>query len=137
MKRHILIVEDCETTRKHLQKLLAADPDLEVDTAATGTKALEALVNHHYSLALIDLRMPGLDGRQLVEEVEKGGLPVTVIVTTGSGSIDDAVRAMRLGAYDFLTKPLDMDHLLLVLKRALRERTLQDEVSVLQERLQD
>src|SRR5439155_19130370 len=81
--------------------------------------------------------MPGLDGMKLVEEVRTRQLPVTVIVMTGFGSIDQAVQAMRLGAYDFLTKPVDPDHLRLVIGRAVRERGLQDEVVQLRERLRN
>ena len=81
--------------------------------------------------------MPGMDGMELIEEVQKRRLPVTVIVTTGHGSIDEAVQAMRMGAYDFLTKPIDLDHLRLVVERALRERQLQDEVAILRQQLQN
>src|SRR5262249_27912906 len=88
------------------------------------------------SIFLTDLKLPGLDGLQLVEEVQKRALPVTVMVFTGYGSIQDAVQAMRLGAYDFLTKPIDPDHLRLVIRRALRERSLQDEILHLREQMQ-
>jgi DNA-binding NtrC family response regulator len=81
--------------------------------------------------------MPRIDGMQLIEEVQRRRLPVTVIVTTGFGDVDKAVQAMRLGAYHFLTKPIDFQHLGLVVERALRERTLQDEVAFLREELQD
>src|SRR5439155_23595926 len=80
---------------------------------------------------------PHISGMELLEEVQKRRLPVAVIVTTGYGSIDEAVQAMRLGATDFLTKPIDIDHLRLVIRRALRERALLDEVAALREQLQD
>ena len=136
VQRQILIVEDCDRTRVHLQRLLESDPDLNVDGAANGTEALAALRERPYSIMITDLRMPDIDGMQLIEEVQKRRLPVTTIVTTGHGSIDEAVRAIRLGAYDFLTKPIDVDHLRLVVQRALRERTLQDEVASLREQIQ-
>src|SRR5262249_24488495 len=104
---------------------------------ANGTEALEALVESNYSLVLTDLKMPGVDGMQLIEEVQKRRLPVTVIVTTGHGSIEEAVQAIRMGAYDFLTKPIDIQHLRLVLQRALRERALQDAVAQLRAQLRD
>jgi DNA-binding NtrC family response regulator len=106
-----------------------------VDTVADGAAALEALVKGAYSLFLTDLKMPGKDGMQLIEECRRRQLPVTVIVTTGYGSINDAVKAIRLGAYDFLTKPVDIDHLRVVLERAIRERHLREEVSLLRNRL--
>ncbi len=90
---------------------------------------------HFYSIVLIDLRMPHLDGMQLIQEIQKQNFPVTVIVMTGHGSIDQAVQAIRMGAYDFLTKPLDEDHLRLVVRRALADRALRDEVVYLREQL--
>jgi DNA-binding NtrC family response regulator len=134
-KRRILIADDHEGNRKQLQEILSSD-NLQVDIAADGTTALEALVEHSYSIFITDLKMPRINGMQLIEEIQQRRLPVTVVVTTGFGSVDEAVKAMRLGAYDFLTKPIDPDHLKLLIERALRERTLQDEVASLREQLQ-
>jgi DNA-binding NtrC family response regulator len=135
MPRRILIVEDNEVARRQLQQLLQSDLKLQVDATGDGQKALQDLTEHNYSIVITDLRMPRLDGMELIREVQQRRLPVTIIVTTGHGSIDEAVQAIRLGAYDFLTKPIDIDHLRLVLQRALRERTLQDEVVYLREQL--
>jgi DNA-binding NtrC family response regulator len=134
--RRLLIAEDNELTGRQLQQLLAAELQLQVDSVRNGQEALAALTKQTYSILLTDLKMPRLDGLELIQEVQKRRLPVTVIVTTGHGSIDEAVQAMRLGAYDFLTKPLDVQHLRLVVERALRERTLQDEVVALRDQLQ-
>ena len=121
MERRVLIAEDNEVNRQQMQQVLEADHKVKVDTVADGMGALEALVNNNSSILLTDLKMPHLNGMQLIEEVQKRRLPVTVIVMTGFGSIDQAVKAMRLGAVDFLTKPVDIDHLRLVLDRVLRE----------------
>ncbi|MBI1918778.1 MAG: sigma-54-dependent Fis family transcriptional regulator [Planctomycetes bacterium] len=137
MPRRILIVEDNELARTQLQKALAVDRALRVDTVNDGSKALQMLLEENFSIVLTDLRMPRLDGMQLIQEIQKRRLPVTVIVTTGHGSIEESVQAIRLGAYDFLTKPIDIDHLRLILERALRERELQDEVASLRTQLQD
>ena len=136
IRRRILIVEDNDLARRQLQQLLQTDPHLDVDATSDGAKALQSLAEQNYSIVLTDLRMPGLDGIQLIREVQQRNLPVTVIVTTGHGSIDEAVQAIRLGAYDFLTKPIDVDNLRLVMQRALRERSLQDEVASLRAQLQ-
>ncbi len=109
--------------------------NLEVDTATNGFEALEMLERQPYSLVVTDLRMPKMDGMKLIEEIQARRLPVTVVVTTGHGSVNDAVQAMRMGAYDFLTKPPDPQHLCLLVQRALRERALQDEVSALRQTL--
>ena len=120
--RRILIVEDNEVARRQLQQLLSTDLQLQVDVTGDGQKALQDLTEHNYSIVLTDLRMPRLDGMELIREVQQRRLPVTIIVTTGHGSIDEAVQAIRLGAYDFLTKPIDVDHLRLVVQRALRDQ---------------
>src|SRR5260370_34890027 len=135
MKRRILIAEDSPQTRDQLRTLLEAGEGFEVDTTGDGRAALEALTKNHYSIFLTDLKMPQLDGMKLIEEIRRRQLSVTVLVLTGFGSIDKAVQAMRLGAYDFLPKPIDIDYLRLVIKRALRERCLEDEVANLREQL--
>src|SRR5438093_2572851 len=136
MKRRILLAEDSERTRQSLKELLENDDQVEVETVQDGEKAIKALTQHNYSIFLTDLKMPGLDGMQLIEQIQKQKIPVTVIVMTGYGSINEAVQAMRLGAYDFLTKPIDVQHLRLVINRALRDRVLQDEVASLREQIQ-
>jgi DNA-binding NtrC family response regulator len=136
-KRRILIAEDNAMTRKQLQQLLESTLGAVVDTAADGSEALEALIERPYSVVVTDLRMPKVSGMELIEEVQKRRLPVAVIVTTGYASIDEAVQAMRLGATDFLTKPIDIDHLRRVLHRALHERALEEEVATLREQLHD
>src|SRR5262245_36287515 len=117
--RRVLIVEDNDLARRQLQHLLQEDSQLRVDATDDGHKALQELTTNTYSLVITDLRLPGLDGMDLIREIQQRGLPVTVIVTTGHGSIDEAVLAIRSGAYDFLTKPIDVDNLRLVVNRAL------------------
>ncbi len=135
--QRVLIVEDLEDTRASLQELLQMSLGLEVDVAEDGASGLALLRQKPYSLVITDLRMPKLGGMKLIEAIQAEKIPVTVIVTTGHGSIKDAVEAMRLGAYDFLTKPPDPQHLCLLVKRALRERALQDEVVALRQQLGD
>lgn len=135
--RRLLIVEDNPLERRHLQQLLQSDPELLVDTVDTGSKALDYLRHRNCSVVVTDLRMPGLDGMDLLKEIQDRGMPVTVIVTTGHSSIEEAVEAIRMGAYDFLTKPFEIEQLRLVVQRALRERSLQDELVSLREQLRD
>jgi two-component system, NtrC family, response regulator AtoC len=135
-QRRLLIAEDNEDTCRQLKTLLEAEGNLHVDTTRDGRQALEALQQNFYSIFLTDLKMPHLDGMQLIEEIQKQDIPVTVIVMTGHGSIDGAVQAIRMGAYDFLTKPLDPGHLQLVVRRALSDRALRDEVVYLREQLE-
>jgi DNA-binding NtrC family response regulator len=136
-RRRVLIVEDSETARKQIQVFLETDPDLAVDTASNGGDALKAMAERPYSVVVTDLKMPRVDGLQLLEEVQKRRLPADVIITTGFGTVEQAVQAMRLGAVDFLTKPINLEHLKLVIQRALRGQALQDEVTALREKLHD
>ncbi len=117
--RRLLIVDDDEATCQQMKQLLEINPALDVSFQTDGLKALEELTHQEYSIAITDLRMPKLDGMELIQEIQRRRLSVSVIVTTGHGSIDEAVQAIRLGATDFLTKPIDLDHLRRVIDRAL------------------
>jgi DNA-binding NtrC family response regulator len=136
LAQRILVVEDLEDTRESLKELLQLSLGLDVDTAEDGAKGLAMLRERPYSLVITDLRMPKISGMKLIDTIQSEKIPVTVIVTTGHGSIKDAVEAMRLGAFDFLTKPPDPQHLCLLVKRALETRSLQDEVAALRAELQ-
>jgi DNA-binding NtrC family response regulator len=134
--RRILIVEDDDLARRQLQSLLQQDPNLSVKAVGDAERALRELSEQSYSITLVDLRLPGLDGMELIREVQERGLPVTTIVLTGHGGVEEAVQAIRLGAYDFLTKPIDIDNLRLVIGRAGRECALRDELAYLRGQLQ-
>ena len=136
MRRKILIVDDDPYLTTQLRKLLESD-ELSVDTVSSGQEALNALSANDFSVLITDLRMPGMGGMDLIREVSQRRMMITTIVTTAFGSIDRVVEAMRLGAYDFLTKPIDPTNLKLVMDRALRQRALQDEVLRLRQQLKE
>jgi DNA-binding NtrC family response regulator len=136
MRRKLLIVDDDAYSSTQLRKLLESD-DLHVDAVTNGQEALGALMRDDYSVLMTDLRMPGMGGMDLIREISQRRLLVTTIVTTAFGSIDRVVEAMRLGAYDFLTKPIDPTYLKLVMDRALKKRALQDEVLELRQQLKE
>ena len=128
MDRRILVVDDSELICQQLSQLLAR-PDRRIKVAHDGTTALEWLVEGNFSLVLTDLRLPGIGGLDLIREIRQRDLPVTVIVMTGHASIDSAVEAMKLGAYDYLNKPIDPVRLEVLVEQALEDRKLQDEVA--------
>jgi two-component system NtrC family response regulator len=136
MRRKLLVVDDDPYLTAQLRKLLESD-ELSVDTVSTGQEALALLLSSDYSVLITDLRMPGMGGMDLIREVAQRRMGVTTIVTTAYGSIDRVVEAMRLGAYDFLTKPIDPTNLKLVMDRALKQRALQDEVLRLRQQLKE
>jgi DNA-binding NtrC family response regulator len=122
----VLIADDNEQVARNLQSLLESDLGLLVNRARDGKQALEALERDYYSLCLTDLKMPHVEGMDLIHQIERRSIPVTVIVMTGYASIDVAVEAIRSGAYDFLAKPIDLERLKQTIGRALRERTPRD-----------
>ena len=136
MRRKVLVVDDDPYLTTQLRKLLESD-ELSVDTVLSAQEALNVLGSADFSVLITDLRMPGMGGMELIREVASRRLLVTTIVTTAFGSIDRVVEAMRLGAYDFLTKPIDPTNLKLVMDRALRQRALQDEVLGLRQELKE
>ncbi|MDB5350804.1 MAG: response regulator with CheY-like receiver, AAA-type ATPase, and DNA-binding domain [Planctomycetota bacterium] len=136
MRKKLLIVDDDPQGSAQLRRLLESE-ELSVEVVDNGQDALAALASSDYSILITDLRMPGMGGMDLIREIAARRLTVTVIVTTAFGSIDRVVEAMRLGAYDFLTKPIDPTYLRLVMDRALKKRELQDEVLSLRQRLKE
>jgi two-component system NtrC family response regulator len=136
MDRRILVVDDSELVCQQLSQLLAV-PGRRIKVARDGTIALEWLVERSFSLVLTDLSLPGIGGLELIREIRRRNLPVTVIVMTAHGSIDSAVAAMKLGAYDYLLKPIDVVRLQVLVDQALEDRKLQDEVGLLRQGLQE
>ena len=123
MKFTLLVIDD----EKNIREGLAADFEMDgydVKIAANGDEGLEFLSKGDIDLVITDLRMPGTSGEDVLKKVTREMPGIPVIVLTGHGSIDAAVSAMQNGAYDFLTKPLNLEHLELVVKRALKGREL-------------
>ncbi len=123
MKFNILIIDD----EKNIREGLAESMELEGYNpilAKDGKEGLERISRGDIDLVITDLRMPLVSGEEVLEQVNAQSPGLPVIVLTGHGSIDSAVDAMRNGAYDFLTKPLNLDRLALIVKRALQNRQL-------------
>jgi DNA-binding response OmpR family regulator len=102
----VLIIDDEKNIRLTLSMALE-QPGISVDTASTGTEALEKLAEKSYEVILLDLRLPDLDGMEILRHIAEMRPEIKVIVITAYGSIDLAVEAMKLGAVDFLPKPFD------------------------------
>ena len=128
----LLIVEDKSSLRTVLRKTLEA-ADYTVEEAADGEQALSLLARRRYLAVLCDLKLPGADGFGVLQAALEADPAVPVILMTAYGTIEDAVRAMKEGAYDFLAKPVDTDHLLLLVERSLAQRRLFVENLVLRE----
>jgi DNA-binding NtrC family response regulator len=123
MKFRILIAEDEKNIREGLAAALELDGH-EVATTADGIEAFKRFQKGDIDLVITDLKMPGLSGEELLEKlmVESPGIPV--IILTGHGTVEAAVKAMHAGAWDFLIKPVNLDYLSLLVKQALDNREL-------------
>jgi len=129
------VVEDDPNVRALLHRALQAG-GYEVDLAETGEAGLRFLGNQIYDLALLDLHLPGVDGMALLTAGPTQQPDAEFIIMTGEGSIESALEAMRLGAFDYLRKPLHLPELMLVLDRALEDRERRREVTELRRKVE-
>jgi DNA-binding NtrC family response regulator len=126
INERVLVVDDEEIMRDVLSALLTSE-GYQVDFAQDGTRALEMVRGSEYGVVLLDLMMPHLDGLQVLEEFNKLENRPESIILTAYGTIEKAVKATRLGAFDFITKPFKNDEILLAIKNALERRRLSEE----------
>ena len=134
MRPRILVVDD-ERPQLEILRLILGSEGYEVGAASSGRAALAALRRQPFDLVLTDLKMPDLSGIALLEEIQKEQPGACVVLMTAHGTIDSAVEAMRKGAFDYLTKPVDRDVLLLAVSRAVERTRLVSENRRLREEL--
>ncbi|MBD3162215.1 MAG: response regulator, partial [Candidatus Eisenbacteria bacterium] len=131
---HVLVVDDDEAIRDSCRQTLERS-GYEVETVCDGAEALRAIHARRPDLVLLDLRMPGLDGTEFLQRLRETNEDLDVIVITGYSSVESAVECMRLGAYDYLSKPFDAETLRLSVRRAIEKRWLRLENRSLRTRL--
>ena len=130
----ILVVDDESRNREFLKEFLEIE-GFDVEMAKDGQEAIELLEKMDFDLVLTDLKMPRADGLSVLEALQRGNPQTVAIVFTGFGSIDTAVKAVKLGAYDYITKPLKMEEIMIVIQRALEHRKLSLENEMLRRQL--
>ncbi len=130
----VLIVDDEPGIRQSLADVLQ-DEGYRVESVESGDGCLEILKKKKYDLVMLDIWMPGLDGLQALERIQGLEKPPLVIMISGHGTIETAVRATKLGAFDFIEKPLSIDKTLLTLKHAVEQMELSEQNRALQEEL--
>jgi len=135
-KGKILVVDDETSARTALAELLRGE-DYTVETAGDGFKALGRMDEFGPDLVLTDLNMPGMDGVELLRKLKESDADLPVVLMTAFGGVETAVSAMREGATDYLTKPLNTDELLIVLERTIETAKLRREASDLRTKLND
>jgi len=133
-KTRILVVDDEEIVRESLSGWLLED-GYTVLTAPDGPAAVERLLAEPWSALLVDLKMPGMDGLQVLEEARKRQPDAAVVIMTAYATVDTAVSAMKLGAYDYLVKPFDPEELSLMMQKIVAQQALLRENAVLRKAL--
>ena len=123
--RKILIIEDEAAIRRVLKKIISEENEgYEVEEAADGLLGLEMILNNDYDLVLCDIKMPKMDGVEVLEKVKKVKPEIPILMISGHGDLDTAVNTMRLGAFDYISKPPDLNRLLNTVRNALDKKEL-------------
>ncbi len=136
MKARILIVDDEATIRDTLCTVLKEE-GFDAESAENGRAALEKIQQNNYDLVITDLRMPEMDGLELLKAVKLNSPQTSVIIITAYGSMESAIEALRLGAFDYLIKPLDFDDVILRVRRLMEHRELVEENRILREAIEE
>jgi len=119
-KAHILVVDDELGPRESMRMILS--PYYEVHVAESGSRAIEYIDQTAVDLVTLDLKMPGIPGIKVLEKIKEHDQDIEAIIVTGYGSMETAVEGLRLGAFDYISKPFDVNHILSLVKRALERR---------------
>ena len=133
----ILIIEDEEPIRRVLIRILTEeDSKFQIFEASDGKKGLELIKKESFDLVLCDIKMPKLDGIELLQKAKKINSTIPFIMLTGHGNIDTAVESMKIGAYDFLSKPPDLNRLINSVRNALERKELEVENKILRKKIE-
>jgi DNA-binding NtrC family response regulator len=135
-KLNILVVEDGQSQREMLRDFLLREGHT-VAEAENGDSAIKSVLKGHFDMILLDYKMPGMDGMQVLKEVKKINPEIDVIIITAYGTIETAVDAMKAGAIDYITKPVEFDELLIHVDRVSERRTLIRENEILRQELSE
>src|SRR5207244_1403724 len=130
----ILVVDDEPAEREGLARLVG-QWGYEVETASSGEEALNLIESQHPAVVLTDLVLPEMDGLTLLQKLKETGRPPIVLLVTGHGTVETAVEAMRHGAFDYLTKPVDATRLQVLLEKSIEQESLSREVNFLRHQL--
>jgi two-component system response regulator AtoC len=133
--KRVLVIDDEENLRHYLQ-LILGEAGYQVAIAQDGKEALEKMQRHAWDIILCDIKMPTMDGMALLKAAKEKGLEGTIIMMSAYGTVDTAVEAMKIGAYDYISKPFNADEIILTLKKAEERERLREENIRLREEVQ-
>ncbi|NEN22450.1 sigma-54-dependent Fis family transcriptional regulator [Cryomorpha ignava] len=131
---HILIIDDERSIRNTLKEILEFEK-FTVDLAEDGPEGLKKLTEGAYDVALCDIKMPKMDGIEVLQKALEAEVETPIVMISGHGNVETAVEAIKLGAYDFIEKPLDLNRTLVTLRNALERSTLEAETKTLRKKI--
>lgn len=131
----ILIIDDEKPIRRALREILEYEK-FEVDEAEDGPSGLEKALKSNFDVILCDIKMPKMDGMEVLENILKEGVQTPVVMISGHGNIDTAVEAIKKGAFDFIQKPLDLNRILVTIRNAMDKSELVHETKILKQKIQ-
>jgi len=134
-KHRILIIEDDKRLREVLKKILNRE-GFDVEISGDGASGITEMKQDFFDIALTDLKMPGIDGMEVLKAIKKISPQTYVIIMTAYGTIDSAVAAIKNGAFDYITKPFKTEEILIVTKKALEDRALRKKIEYLTEQVE-
>lgn len=130
----ILIIDDERSIRNSLKEILA-DEGYDVDVAENGSQGCEMADKEKYSVIFCDIKMPGMDGMEVLDRFAEMGIDSAVVMISGHGDIDTAVECIKKGAFDFIQKPLDLNRILITIKNATEKVSLVKETRILKKKV--
>ena len=130
----ILIIDDEKAIRKALTEILSSE-GYKIEEAADGEEGLKKFKERSYDVVLCDIKMPKLDGIEFLQKARESNPDVPVIMISGHGNIETAVDAVKKGAFDYISKPPDLNRMLITIRNAMDRRSLVTETKVLKRRV--
>src|SRR5215212_3514446 len=131
---NILIIDDEKAIRKTLGEILSYE-GYKIDEASDGEEGLKKFKEKNYDVVLCDIKMPKLDGIEFLQKAGENNADIPVIMISGHGNIETAVEAVKKGAYDYISKPPDLNRLLITIRNAMEKNSLVTETKVLKRRV--
>lgn len=137
MKDYSILIIDDEEAQRNILKGYLEKKDYKIFSAPSGTDGIKVVQNNLIDIVLSDFKMPDKTGLEVLEEVKKINPEISFVILTAFGTIENAVKAMKLGAFDYISKPVDLDELDLLLERIIENKNLKSEIRLLKNQLQE
>ena len=137
MKDYSILIVDDEDAQRSILKGYLEKKGYKIFSASSGTEGIQAAQNNLIDIVLSDFKMPDKTGLEVLEQVKKINPEISFVILTAYGTIEDAVKAMRLGAFDYISKPVDLDELDLMIERIIEHKNLKSEIQILKNQLKE